>query len=224
MKRFYLLLLVGLVLTACGSQKKQSATPERREVEVSVQEIYQDLADDYERAINTSVEEVDNPLLNAHTIDLARRYTGEGEVDLVSKIVDLNQDGRDELLIGTKTPTGNEEVTIYTGAYGQVNGQVVDLLADLLDAESDTFLVFYKNNRMRLDFVTEEAATGNAIYELTNQGFKELIRIETDLSGELDDSGNYLSKDGEGNSYQADQVEAKIAEVLGHAWNQEVID
>lgn len=221
MKRLFYLTASLFLLGACSSQTK---VPSSQAQPTSIQSVYEQLVMDYEQAAHTSMEEVDNPLLNSQTLELASRYTGDGKLDLVSKQVDLDKDGQVELLIGTKTPTGNEEVTIYTGAYGQVNGQVVDLLADLLDAESDPFFVFYKNNRMRLDFVTEEAATGNAIYELTNQGFKELIRIETDLSGELDDSGNYLSKDGEGNSYQADQVEAKIAEVLGHAWDQEVID
>lgn len=224
LKRLYLLLATSLLLIACSTQTKSSSTPEKKDVEVSVQEVYRQLVDDYEKAAKTAISEVDNPLLNASSLAAARRYTGEGDLDIVSKTVDLNQDGRDELLIGTKTPSGEKEVTIYTATYGLVNGKVVDLLAEILETNMDAYLVFYTNNRLRLDFVTEDSAMGTAVYELTDQGFKELIRIETDLSSELDDSGNYASKDGEGNRYQADQAEAKMIAVLGHAWDEDVID
>lgn len=224
MKRLYFLLTTSLLLIACSTQTKSSSTPEKKDVEVSVQEVYQQLVDDYEKAAKTAISEVDNPLLNASSLAAANRYTGEGALDIVSETVDLNQDGQDELLVGTKTPAGDKEMTIYTAAYGLVDGEVVDLLAGILVAESDSYLTFYQNNRMRLDFAGPDGVMGNAVYELTDKGFKELIRIKTDLSGELDDSGNYVSKDGEGNSYQTDQVNAKIAEVLGHAWDQDVIE
>lgn len=215
---------VGLLLTACSSQTQEGGESVVETANISVTETYEQVVADYQKAAQTSLAEVNNPLLNSVSLEAARAYTGEGELDIVSKTIDLNYDGQEELLIGTLTPSTDGDIRIYTGAYGQIDGEVVDLLETILPADSDAFLTFYTNNRLKIDYVTSGAGLGNAVYELTNQGFKELLRLEADLSADLDETGNYPIKDGQGNIHQIDEVKKLVTEALGHDWDQEVVD
>lgn len=229
MKRLVLLGVGLCLLTACAAKEEirvQETVSQVSELtEESVASKYDQIVQAYEAAaMAETVSEGEFPQLNLASLDLARRYTGDGDLDIVSKRVDLNQDGQDELLIGTKTPSGEQEIAVYTGAYGLVNGQVVDLLADLLTGQSDSFTVFYQNNRMRLDLVTEDAEVATVLYELTDQGFKELLYLSTDLTGELDEQGQFYALDREGNRYDSGSQEAKVLEVLGHGFDQEVVE
>lgn len=219
-----LLILTCCLLMACGHQTKEAPESKVANQGVDVVSVYDQLLSDYQKAAQTSLDEVGNPLLNPVSLAAARAYTGEGELDIVSKTFDLNHDGQEELLIGTQSSSGDGDVTAYTGAYGQIDGEVVDLLKTILPANSDAFLTFYTNNRLRLDYVTSNAGIGNAVYELTDKGFKEMLVLETDMSAELDASGNYPIKDKQGQTYKVDEVEGLITEALGHAWDQEVVD
>ena len=57
---------------------------------------------------------------------------------MASKVLDLNQDQQDELLIGTTSSTGDGNLTVYVAIYGLVDGKVVDLTKDILEKDTDS--------------------------------------------------------------------------------------
>ena len=101
MKMFLYLIASLLLLTACSSPAKtsqsSSSTTEQSQESESLDKDYQDIVSQYEKAIQvTDVKESDFPLVNPVSLDMAQRYSGEGNVQMTSKVLDLNQDKQDE--------------------------------------------------------------------------------------------------------------------------------
>ena len=228
MKMFLYLIASLLLLTACSSPAKtsqsSSSTTEQSQENKSLDKAYQDIVSQYEKAIQvTDVKESDFPLVNPVSLDMAQRYSGEGNVQMTSKVLDLNQDKQDELLIGTTSPTGDGSLTVYVAIYGLVDGKVVDLTKDILKKNSDSFLALYKNNRLRLDQASYDGKMVNAVYELTASGFKELLYLTLDAN-QSSDVDDILITDRDGKIYRKTEVEPKLAEVIEHPLDEQLVD
>lgn len=228
MKMFLYLIASLLLLTACSSPAKtsqsSSSTTEQSRESKSLDKAYQDIVSQYEKAIQvTDVKESDFPLVNPVSLDMAQRYSGEGNVQITSKVLDLNQDKQDELLIGTTSPTGDGDLTVYVAIYGLVDGKVVDLTKDILKKDSDSFLALYKNNRLRLDQASYDGKMVNAVYELTASGFKELLYLTLDAN-QSSDVDDILITDRDGKIYRKTEVEPKLAEVIEHPLDEQLVD
>ena len=228
MKMFLYLIASLLLLTACSSPAKtsqsSSSTTEQSQENKSLDKAYQDIVSQYEKAIQvTDVKESDFPLVNPVSLDMAQRYSGEGNVQMTSKVLDLNQDQQDELLIGTTSSTGDGDLTVYVAIYGLVDGKVVDLTKDILKKDSDSFLALYKNNRLRLDQASYDGKMVNAVYELTASGFKELLYLTLDAN-QSSDVDDILITDRDGKIYRKTEVEPKLAEVIGHPLDEQLLE
>lgn len=222
MKKFFYLATSLLLLTACSSQEANSPSSEGQG-NLSLEQEFDKIESQYEQAAQAaSFQAADYPLVNPVSFEMASKYSGQGKLDIQSEQVDLNDDGKNELLIGTKTPTTDSEtVTVYLAVYGLVDGKIVDLTKDLLKEKSDNFIAIYKNNRLRLDQAQADGKMINAVYELTETGFKELLYIEVDASqsSEIDD---IKISDRDGKLYRKSEVEPKIIEVIGHPLDQDM--
>ena len=228
MKIFLYLIASLLFLTACSSPTKtsqpSSSTTEQSQESESLDKDYQDIVSQYEKAIQvTDFKESDFPLVNPVSLDMAQRYSGEGNVQMTSKVLDLNQDQQDELLIGTTSSTGDGDLTVYVAIYGLVDGKVVDLTKDILKKDSDSFLALYKNNRLRLDQASYDGKMVNAVYELTASGFKELLYLTLDAN-QSSDVDDILITDRDGKIYRKKEVEPKLAEVIEHPLDEQLVD
>ena len=229
MKVFLYLVVSLLFLTACSSSTKtgqslSSSTTEQSQESKSLDKAYQDIVSQYEKAVQvTDVKESDFPLVNPVSLDMTQRYSGEGKVKIASKMFDLNQDQQEELLIGTKSPTGDGVLSVYVAIYGLVDGKIVDLTKDILEKDTDSFLTLYKNNRLRLDWASSDGKMVNAVYELTASGFKELLYLTLDAnqSSDIDD---ILITDRDGKTYRKTEVEPKLAEVIGHPLDEQLLE
>ena len=228
MKIFLYLIASLLFLTACSSPTKtgqslSSSTTEQSQESESLDKDYQDIVSQYEKAIQvTDVKESDFPLVNPVSLDMARRYSG-GNVKMASKVLDLNQDQQDELLIGTTSSTGDGNLTVYVAIYGLVDGKVVDLTKDILEKDTDSFLTLYKNNRLRLDQASSDGKMVNAVYELTASGLKELLYLTLDAN-QSSDVDDILITDRDGKTYRKTEVDSKLAEVIGHPLDEQLLD
>ena len=229
MKIFLYLIASLLFLTACSSPTKtgqslSSSTTEQSQESESLDKDYQDIVSQYEKAIQvTDVKESDFPLVNPVSLDMAQRYSGEGNVQMTSKVLDLNQDKQDELLIGTTSPTGDGNLTVYVAIYGLVDGKVVDLTKDILEKDTDSFLTLYKNNRLRLDQASSDGKMVNVVYELTASGLKELLYLTLDAN-QSSDVDDILITDRDGKTYRKTEVDSKLAEVIGHPLDEQLLD
>ncbi len=229
MKVFLYLVVSLLFLTACSSSTKtgqslSSSTTEQSQESKSLDKDYQDIVSQYEKAVQvTDVKESDFPLVNPVSLDMTQRYSGEGKVKIASKMFDLNQDQQEELLIGTKSPTGDGVLSVYVAIYGLVDGKIVDLTKDILEKDTDSFLTLYKNNRLRLDWASSDGKMVNAVYELTASGLKELLYLTLDAnqSSDIDD---ILITDRDGKTYRKTEVEPKLAEVIGHPLDEQLLE
>ena len=107
--------------------------------------------------------------------------------------------------------------------YGLVDGKIVDLTKDILEKDTDSFLTLYKNNRLRLDWASSDGKMVNAVYELTASGFKELLYLTLDAnqSSDIDD---ILITDRDGKTYRKTEVEPKLAEVIGHPLDEQLLE
>ena len=228
MKIFLYLIASLLFLTACSSPTKtgqslSSSTTEQSQESESLDKDYQDIVSQYEKAIQvTDFKESDFPLVNPVSLDMARRYSG-GNVKMASKVLDLNQDQQDELLIGTTSSTGDGDLTVYVAIYGLVDGKVVDLTKDILEKDTDSFLTLYKNNRLRLDQASSDGKMVNAVYELTASGLKELLYLTLDAN-QSSDVDDILITDRDGKTYRKTEVDSKLAEVIGHPLDEQLLD
>ena len=229
MKVFLYLVVSLLFLTACSSSTKtgqslSSSTTEQSQESKSLDKDYQDIVSQYEKAVQvTDVKESDFPLVNPVSLDMTQRYSGEGKVKIASKMFDLNQDQQEELLIGTKSPTGDGVLSVYVAIHGLVDGKLVDLTKDILEKDTDSFLTLYKNNRLRLDWASSDGKMVNAVYELTASGLKELLYLTLDAnqSSDIDD---ILITDRDGKTYRKTEVEPKLAEVIGHPLDEQLLE
>lgn len=228
MKIFLYLIASLLFLTACSSPTKtgqslSSSTTEQSQESESLDKDYQDIVSQYEKAIQvTDFKESDFPLVNPVSLDMARRYSG-GNVKMASKVLDLNQDQQDELLIGTTSSTGDGDLTVYVAIYGLVDGKVVDLTKDILEKDTDSFLTLYKNNRLRLDQASSDGKMVNVVYELTASGLKELLYLTLDAN-QSSDVDDILITDRDGKTYRKTEVDSKLAEVIGHPLDEQLLD
>ena len=228
MKIFLYLIASLLFLTACSSPTKtgqslSSSTTEQSQESESLDKDYQDIVSQYEKAIQvTDFKESDFPLVNPVSLDMARRYSG-GNVKMASKVLDLNQDQQDELLIGTTSSTGDGNLTVYVAIYGLVDGKVVDLTKDILEKDTDSFLTLYKNNRLRLDQASSDGKMVNVVYELTASGLKELLYLTLDAN-QSSDVDDILITDRDGKTYRKTEVDSKLAEVIGHPLDEQLLD
>ena len=228
MKIFLYLIASLLFLTACSSPTKtgqslSSSTTEQSQESESLDKDYQDIVSQYEKAIQvTDFKESDFPLVNPVSLDMARRYSG-GNVKMASKVLDLNQDQQDELLIGTTSSTGDGNLTVYVAIYGLVDGKVVDLTKDILEKDTDSFLTLYKNNRLRLDQASYDGKMVNVVYELTASGLKELLYLTLDAN-QSSDVDDILITDRDGKTYRKTEVDSKLAEVIGHPLDEQLLD
>lgn len=213
MKRFYCLLVSCLVLVACGTQ---SASPSSAS-KTGESAVYDQLVKDYQTALESSIDKVDNPLVNPNSVEVLQRTTEGAKV--ISKRIDLDKNGQEELLIGVQANDGQKDFALYMAAYGLVDGKVVDLLADIFPADVDIFLTFYESNYLLMNFINEDFDNITAAYTLTDKGFEEKLY----LASILDEEGNFQTTDREGKSYDMLQLEEKIAEVLGHALEEKII-
>ncbi|TCD45802.1 hypothetical protein D3X11_06215 [Streptococcus sp. X16XC17] len=214
-----LLIVCALLLTACGSVSGETSNPSsHHDVTQELEKTYAGIYKDYKELIPVEHwEQEEFPLVNPTSVKMLQQFMVEKAADVVAKEVDLDSDGTNELLVGFQTPiSDSEKMTVY----GQIKGKVIDLLSDILVEDADDFMMFYKNNRMRLDQTTHNNG-GSGIYELTDEGLKELIFISVDLEGDLVD-GHLVSKDRQGNIIE--DTEKKIEEVIGHPHDQEVIE
>lgn len=214
MKKSLYLLGAVLLLTACSSKSGTEAKPAS----------YDDLVSQYEKAAKADAfNEKDYPLVDKQIVDLINRFSG-GEADVSYKTIDLDKNGTDELLLGTKVQAGTETLTLYLGAFRDQDGKLVDLLKDVRVADADFFFQFYDNNRLVVDKATEgEVAT--IVYELTDKGYQELLYQGVDVSGDLTDDGQLVTKDREGNAYASfEEQENKLKEVLGHDRTEQIIE
>ena len=227
MKIFLYLIASLLFLTACSSptntSQPSSSTTEQSQESESLDKDYQDIVSQYEKAIQvTDFKESDFPLVNPVSLDMARRYSG-GNFKMASKVLDLNQDQQDELLIGTTSSTGDGDLTVYVAIYGLVDGKVVDLTKDILEKDTDSFLTLYKNNRLRLDQASSDGKMVNVVYELTASGFKELLYLTLDAN-QSSDVDDILITDRDGKIYRKTEVEPKLAEVIEHPLDEQLVD
>lgn len=122
-------------------------------------------------------------------------------------------------MIGVQATDGQKNFALYIAAYGLVDGKVVDLLAAIFPADVDIFLTFYESNYLLMNFINEDFDKITAAYTLTDNGFEEKLY----LASILDEEGNFQTTDREGNSYDMEQVDAKIAEILGHGSEEKVM-
>lgn len=214
MKKSLYLLGAVLLLTACSNKSGTEPKPAS----------YDDLVSQYEKAAKADAfNEKDYPLVDKQIVDLINRFSG-GEADVSHKTIDLDKNGTDELLLGTKVQAGTETLTLYLGAFRDQDGKLVDLLKDVRGADADLFFQFYDNNRLVVDKATEgEVAT--IVYELTDKGYQELLYQGADVSGDLTDDGQLVTKDREGNAYASfEEQENKLKEVLGHDRTEQIIE
>lgn len=142
---------------------------------------------------------------------------------MASKVLDLNQDQQDELLIGMTSSTGDGDLTVYVAIYGLVDGKVVDLTKDILEKDTDSFLTLYKNNRLRLDQASSDGKMVNVVYELTASGLKELLYLTLDAN-QSSDVDDILITDRDGKTYRKTEVDSKLAEVIGHPLDEQLLD
>lgn len=227
MKIFLYLIASLLFLTACSSPTKtsqpSSSTTEQSQESESLDKDYQDIVSQYEKAIQvTDFKESDFPLVNPVSLDMARRYSG-GNFKMASKVLDLNQDQQDELLIGMTSSTGDGDLTVYVAIYGLVDGKVVDLTKDILEKDTDSFLTLYKNNRLRLDQASSDGKMVNVVYELTASGLKELLYLTLDAN-QSSDVDDILITDRDGKTYRKTEVDSKLAEVIGHPLDEQLLE
>lgn len=213
MKRFYCLLVSCLVLVACGPQSASPSSTSKTEESA----VYDQLVKDYQTALESSIDKVDNPLVNPNSVEVLQRTTEGAKV--ISKRIDLDKNGQEELLIGVQATDGQKDFALYMAAYGLVDGKVVDLLADIFPADVDIFLTFYESNHLLIHYINADFDMITTIYTLTDKGFEEKLF----LKAVLDDDAKAVYKDREGNSYDMEQVDAKIAEILGHGSEEKVM-
>lgn len=213
MKKFLYLLGAVLFLTACSSKSG-----------IETSSSYDDLVSQYKAAAKAdSFKEKDYPLVNQDILEIMKRFSAE-KVKVVHKIVDLDDNGTAELLLGSQVQADNEKLTVYVGAFSDQDGKIIDLLKDMRTENSDLFFQFFDNNRLVVDKAAEgELAT--IVYELTDKGYKELLYQGVDLSADLTDDGQLVTKDRDGNVYASfEEQENKLKEVLGHDRTKNVIE
>lgn len=216
MKRLGLMAVGLLVLVGCQQVNQPS---EKKVDSPATEQVYQAIVSDYETALRAEDRKLpEGSLVNPISLDMTWRYGGFEEVTVVSQEVDLDQDGQKELLVGAKVPGDEQEWTIYTGAYGVLEGQVVDLLAPILVEESDNMLVFYTNNRLSVNQARSDATLVTAVYQLKGASFEELAYFEAPLAD--DDS---RPRDRKGKLYSQEESETLLIKALGHGWEEEVL-
>lgn len=219
MKKSLYLGLVLFLLTACtsGGAKTSSSQEASGELPKALFETYGDLLVAFEDGLDG--KSITGKPINPSSLTMFKQYAGEaGEVSYTH--ANLDHAGDMELLIGTKVTTGDKSgTTIYVAAYGEIDGKVQDLLAPVLVEGEDHYLVFYQNNRLRLDTTTPEGSLATGIYELTADGYKELLYLKT---VEKED-GTVMLVDRADKTYSNDEKEGLLEAALGHGLDEAVI-
>lgn len=88
MKRFYCLLVSCLVLVACGTQSTSPSSTSK----TGESAVYDQLVKDCQTVPESSIDKVDNPLVNPNSVQVLQRTTEGAKV--ISKRNDLDKNGK----------------------------------------------------------------------------------------------------------------------------------